>query len=96
MKILIDSKLKSFEYVDSFGFEWTNIDGYASKEVMSHGHIFGRFLLSPDYFQGKVVADIGCGNGRIGRLVAPHTENITVQIYLRQSTRFQIILRGIM
>ena len=73
-KILIDSKLKSFEYVDSFGFEWTNIDGYASKEVMSHGHIFGRFLLSPDYFQGKVVADIGCGNGRIGRLVAPHTE----------------------
>ena len=47
-KILIDSKLKSFEYVDSFGFEWTNIDGYASKEVMSHGHIFGRFLLSPD------------------------------------------------
>jgi ubiquinone/menaquinone biosynthesis C-methylase UbiE len=60
--------------VDTFGFEWTQIDGFVGKEVMSHGHIFGRFQLPADYFEGKVVVDVGCGNGRIGRLVAPHAK----------------------
>ncbi len=70
-EILVDSQLGDAAYVDSFGFEWTAIDGFAGKEVMSHGHIFGRFLLSPHFFTGKKVVDIGCGNGRIGRLIAP-------------------------
>lgn len=68
--VLIDSQLAGTGYVESFGFEWTSIDGFKNKEVMSHGHLFGRFLLPPDFFVGKRVADIGCGNGRMGRLIA--------------------------
>ena len=50
-RILIDSELDNFEYVNSFGFEWTQIDGFIGKESMSHGHIFGRFLLPKLYFE---------------------------------------------
>jgi ubiquinone/menaquinone biosynthesis C-methylase UbiE len=68
--ILVDPALPpDSEYTSSFGFEWTKIDGFVGKETMSHGHLYGRFLLSADFLQGKVVADIGCGNGRIGRLI---------------------------
>ena len=70
-RIMIDSELDNFEYVNSFGFEWTKIDGFVGKESMLHGHIFGRFLLPKNFFTGKSVVDVGCGNGRIGRLVAP-------------------------
>ena len=68
---MIDSELDNFEYVNSFGFEWTKIDGFVGKESMSHGHIFGRFLLPKQYFSNKTVIDVGCGNGRIGRIIAP-------------------------
>lgn len=70
-EVLLDSEIADSSYVDSFGFEWTQIDGFVGKEVMSHGHIFGRFMLAPDFFTGKEVVDVGCGNGRIGRLIAP-------------------------
>ena len=73
-RVLIDSDLPDASYVGTFGFEWTQIDGFVGKEVMSHGHLFGRFQLPADYFNGKVVVDVGCGNGRIGRLVAPHAK----------------------
>ena len=73
-RILIDSELQDFEYVKSFGFEWTKIDGFIGKESMSHGHIFGRFLLPKDFFSNKTVIDVGCGNGRIGRIIAPLCE----------------------
>ena len=70
-RIMIDSELENFEYVNSFGFEWTQIDGFIGKESMSHGHIFGRFLLPKFYFKNKTVIDVGCGNGRIGRIIGP-------------------------
>ena len=73
-RVLIDSDLPDASYVDTFGFEWTQIDGFVGKEVMSHGHIFGRFQLSANYLENKIVVDVGCGNGRIGRLVAPHAK----------------------
>ena len=68
--ILVDPALPTeSEYTSSFGFEWTKIDGFVGKETMSHGHLYGRFLLPADFLRGKVVADVGCGNGRIGRLI---------------------------
>lgn len=67
--VLIDSKLANSEYVDSFGFEWQHLDAYVDKEVLSHGHLFGRFLLQRDEFVGKSAVDVGCGNGRIGRVL---------------------------
>ena len=74
-RIMIDSELHNFEYVNSFGFEWTKIDGFVGKESMSHGHIFGRFLLPKFYFKDKTIIDVGCGNGRIGRIIAPLCES---------------------
>lgn len=73
-RVLVDSQLPDADYVNTFGFEWAQIDGFVGKEVMSHGHIYGRFRLPANYFYGKVVVDVGCGNGRIGRLVAPSAE----------------------
>jgi SAM-dependent methyltransferase len=70
-RILTDVNLPDSSYVTNFGFEWTKIDGFIDKEVMSHGHVFGRFLLPDNYFAGKTVVDIGCGNGRIGRIIGP-------------------------
>lgn len=70
-EVLIDSGLGDAGYVESFGLEWQSFDGFAGKEMMSQGHIFGRFMLPKDFFAGKEVVDIGCGNGRIGRFIAP-------------------------
>jgi SAM-dependent methyltransferase len=67
--ILVDSKLTNSEYVESFGFEWKHLDTYADKEALSHGHLFGRFLLRRDHFIGRDVVDVGCGNGRVGRII---------------------------
>lgn len=75
--ILVDSKLGNSEYVESFGFEWQHLDTYADKEALSHGHLFGRFLLGRDRFVGQAVVDVGCGNGRIGRIICAHAAAYT-------------------
>mgnify|MGYP002784661411 CR=1 FL=1 len=69
-EILLDSRLENSAYVDSFGYEWQHLDAYVDKETLSHGHLFGRFLLPRDYFRGHTVIDVGCGNGRVGRFIA--------------------------
>lgn len=69
--VLIDGKLGDAGYVETFGLEWQSFDGFAGKEMMSQGHVFGRFMLPKDFFAGKDVLDVGCGNGRIGRFIAP-------------------------
>jgi hypothetical protein len=63
LRALIDSELPDAAHVDTFGFEWTQIDGFVGKEVMSHGHIFVRFGLPVDYLDGKGVVDVGYGKG---------------------------------
>ena len=45
-RVFVDSKLKDSDYVKSFSFEWTEIDGFIGKETLSYGHIFGRFLFT--------------------------------------------------
>jgi SAM-dependent methyltransferase len=75
--VLIDSKLANSGYVDSFGFEWQHLDAYADKESLSHGHLFGRFLLPHDHFVSRSVVDVGCGNGRIGRILCAQAEAYT-------------------
>ena len=65
-RILIDSELKNEQYVDSFGFEWTEIDGFVGKESMSHGHIFGRFMLPQDFFQIKTLLTLDVVTGGLG------------------------------
>lgn len=65
-------ELADFETPESsinFEDEWTDL-----REIhWGHpGHqyqcLFERFNLEVDYFQNKLVAEIGCGNGRIGEL----------------------------
>lgn len=65
-------ELKNFQTPESslnFEDEWTDLKEIHWKHP---GHqyqcLFERFNLNLDYFQDKVVAEIGCGNGRIGEL----------------------------
>lgn len=75
--VLVDSKLSNSEYVDSFGLEWQHLDAYVDKEALSHGHLFGRFLLGRDHFVGQAVVDVGCGNGRVGRIICAQASAYT-------------------
>ena len=48
--VLIDSELEDKSYVESFGFEWTEIDGFVGKESMLHGHIFWPVFVAENFF----------------------------------------------
>jgi ubiquinone/menaquinone biosynthesis C-methylase UbiE len=94
--ILVDPAVAAeSEYTSSFGFEWTTIDGFVGKETMSHGHLYGRFLLPADFFNGKVVADVGCGNGRIGRLIVRDCKKYIGLDMSDSLTAFPTYIKGI-
>lgn len=54
---------------DNFGFEWTKYDRFGWDDPVYHiaaeeAPFRAKSLMSPDEFQGKLVLDAGCGNGR--------------------------------
>ena len=67
----IDSRVGQAEVVEDFGLQWREFDPYPRLQALSYSHLFGRFLLPESYFRDKVVVDLGCGNGRLGRFVLP-------------------------
>lgn len=64
-----DSRIDEPVAVADFGLQWREFDPYPELQALSHSHLFGRFLLPQNYFRGKVVVDLGCGNGRLGQFV---------------------------
>jgi SAM-dependent methyltransferase len=66
-----DSRIAEASSVEDFGLQWREFDPYPGLQALSHSHLFGRFLLPQDFFDGKVVVDLGCGNGRLGQFVLP-------------------------
>lgn len=66
-RLYTDTRLDDTALVDDFAFEWRRIDPYPDLELLSYGHLFGRFLLPRSFFRDKVVVDLGCGNGRLAR-----------------------------
>ena len=69
-RILIDQEIDNADYVGTFGFEWTKIMALFVRKLC-HMDIYLVGFLPANYFKGKTVVDVGCGNGRIGRLIAP-------------------------
>jgi len=67
----VDTRVSDASAVDDFGLQWRAFDPYPAFESLSYGHLYGRFLLPRHFFRGKAVVDLGCGNGRLGRLVIP-------------------------
>lgn len=72
-KASLVGELADFETPESsknFEDQWTDL-----KEIhwghpgLQYQSLFERFNLDIDYFKDKIVADIGCGNGRVGELV---------------------------
>jgi SAM-dependent methyltransferase len=56
--------------VEDFGDEWRDMDPYPRLQLLSYGHLFGRFLLPRSFFRDRAVLDLGCGNGRLGTFMA--------------------------
>lgn len=65
----VDSRMAEPALVEDFGLQWREFDPYPRLQALSYSHLFGRFLLPQGYFRDKVVVDLGCGNGRLGRFV---------------------------
>jgi len=67
----VDTRVGDASAVADFGLQWRSFDPYPELELLSYGHLYGRFLLPQHFFRGKRVVDMGCGNGRLGRFVIP-------------------------
>lgn len=67
----VDTRVGDASAVADFGLQWRSFDPYPELVALSHGHLYGRFLLPQHFFRGKSVVDLGCGNGRLGRFAIP-------------------------
>ena len=88
--VLIDSELEDKSYVESFGLEWTE-RWFCWERVHVTRTYFRRFLLPKTFLDGKTVVDVGCGNGRIGRLV-----HLLKRIYRARSIGFSLCFSGLL
>lgn len=80
-RLYADTRLQGAGEMDDFGMEWRSLDPYPRLQLLSQGHLFGRFLLPQAFFDGKAVVDLGCGNGRLGRFMIPGaSEYVGVEI----------------
>jgi SAM-dependent methyltransferase len=70
-RYFVDTRLGDVSAVEDFGLQWREFDVYPRLQSLSYGHVFGRFLLPQGFFRDKVVVDLGCGNGRLGRFLLP-------------------------
>ena len=88
-KVLIDSELKNSDYVESFGFEWTQIDGFIGKESMSHGHIFEDLCCRKNFSPIKLLLMSDVVTVGLEDWLPLWQKNITDWTCLNQFMRFQ-------
>ncbi|MFQ5657197.1 MAG: methyltransferase domain-containing protein [Candidatus Methylomirabilales bacterium] len=69
MQLPADTPFQDPKTVESFGFEWTLHSQPYSREKLKLV-VLDQCKLAPDYFQGKLVLDAGCGAGQQTRFIA--------------------------
>jgi SAM-dependent methyltransferase len=69
--------------LDSWGYQWLTFDDFAPQVQSEFADIMSPF--EPKEFQGALVLDAGCGNGRFTRACAAYGPRLVVGIDLSES-----------